>query len=171
METTTIRVDRDTKARLEELAADVPLARYLRELSRKMAGTSPLSVIEKRLDAIEDVLSQREAPTEEDSNLIVETRSLAEKLGYSKKRLETLDIFLAKAQPDTILGIYADLKYKLDHPEMTREDHKKKFIEDTASMVGASSEEVEALMNKLSQCSEADIKRLIQALRNNSEQK
>lgn len=62
METTTIRIDRETKVRLEELAADSPLARYLRNLSIKLIDKSrPVSPIEKRLDIIDRKLDKLNA--------------------------------------------------------------------------------------------------------------
>lgn len=53
-----IKVDRDTHSRLKGLAGQLPLARYLRDLSFNLSGETPapLSPIEKKLSSIESRL-------------------------------------------------------------------------------------------------------------------
>lgn len=51
---TTISIDRDTRARLGKLAGDMPVATYLRELSKDLSGEQRVKLedIDKKLDQL-----------------------------------------------------------------------------------------------------------------------
>ena len=115
-----------------------------------LPGGRVVSPVEKRLEAIESILRQRELPADGLADLIIEARQLGQRLGHSEKRMKVLDLFLAKSKPETVKFIVNDLRDKLKHPEKTPVD---RAIEDIARQSGQDVAEVRALMEKMSKLS------------------
>lgn len=117
METTTIRIDRETKSRLETMAGTIPLARFLREFSLGVSDVEipsigrGLSIIEMRLaevcEKIEEV-SDRDFPRKDYSEFVQEWITIGNRK-IPKNPLNTYRI--TNRQGETYELSYTDAPY------------------------------------------------------------
>ena len=96
-----IGVKEATLARIKELAGEVPVSRYLSDLSKDLIKKQPATL----------------------ADLILEVRAMGKELKLSATRMKILDIFLASAKPETLEFIRKDLESRLsgENPETKEE--------------------------------------------------
>lgn len=172
METTTIRIDRLTKARLEKLSAGFPLARYLRNLSVDLLRKGGAPNIKKQMPDVEVLLSKGYIRSD-DMELIANFLSVADK-GKIDLVNNHLAIMAYEFQnwpgdmSDSLLESQrSHFLEMIKHPERSRDDEWGRTLFEIANMVGANLKEIEALQNKLAKLTPEQIKTLTEQLRGN----